>query len=116
MIPLPLLPTSVQTASRRDKEDDRCIVEDEVKKEIGVESHEIQEAETAVMKAMRVGHASNGLMSVLTNKAQIAKQAREMVKLKRMMRHLQKGRSREPSEIVDLTADDSDRVDGNVVE
>ena len=36
------------------------------------------------------------------------KQAREMVELKRMMRHLQKGRSREASEIVDLTADDSD--------
>lgn len=68
VIPLPLLPTSVQTASRRDKEDDRSVVKDEVKEEIGVDSDEIQEAETAVMKAMRVSHSSNGLMSVLTHR------------------------------------------------
>ena len=68
MIPLPPLPTSVQTASRRGKEDDRSAVKDEVGEEIGVDSNEIQQAETAEMKAMRVGHSSNGMMSVLTNR------------------------------------------------
>jgi len=64
VISLPPLPTSVQRASRHDK----SAVKDEVKVEIGVDSNELQEAETAVMKAMRVGHSSNGLMSVLTNR------------------------------------------------
>jgi hypothetical protein len=35
-----------------------------------------------------------------------------MAELKRVVRNLQNGRSREANEIVDLTRDDSDRVDG----
>lgn len=68
MIPLPPLPTSFQTASRRDKGDDRSVGKDEVKVEVGVISNDGPEGETPVMKAMRVGHSSNGLMSVLTNR------------------------------------------------